>query len=515
MKLSPRKSFVAAVALGTFALVGGTGLTVSSAWLITMAAQHPPVLVLGVAIVMVRFFGIFRSVARYGERVISHEAIFAKLTALRVGLFSAFASQLREDGSKIAAKSKAAIDDVERAQEYHLRITLPGLYATFSGSVTIMIAAWIGQTLLFWVGLISLLFAVVIPIMVRRILDPLAIDIENHENKLAEEISSASHAQREAEVFGYLQDYQLQLTKSVRELQSLESKFHYRSSLLQALITLAIGAALVAVSISARNDSSLLPIHISMSIFLILIGFEGFTTWFPNLFIAGKNRRASMTVEELSHTSTSQRESNLHSSGHCIQAKQLQAYWDKPFLAPISFEVKEGETLLITGASGVGKSTLASAMLGFAHYRGSLSIGGVGIREIENLSHYISGSLQNSHIFNTTLRENLKIANADIEDSKLLEILRAFELDEISLDEQLGEYGRSLSGGEAKRLAVVRALLSPAPVIILDEPLEHLDHERAGRIEKAIRRYASGRTLIVITHAPWLQYSRKLRVERE
>jgi ABC-type transport system involved in cytochrome bd biosynthesis fused ATPase/permease subunit len=154
-------------------------------------------------------------------------------------------------------------------------------------------------------------------------------------------------------------------------------------------------------------------------------------------------------------------------------------------------------------------------MLGFAHYAGSLSIGGVEIREIENLNHYISGSLQNSHIFNTTLRENLKIANAVIDDNKLLEILRAFELEGISLDEQLGEFGRPLSGGEAKRLAVVRALLSPAPIIILDEPLEHLDHERAGRIEEAIRRYAAGRTLIVITHAPWLQYSRKLLLARE
>jgi ATP-binding cassette subfamily C protein CydC len=515
MKLSPQKSFVAAVALGTFAIVGGTGLTVSSAWLITMAAQHPPVLVLGVAIVMVRFFGIFRSVARYGERVISHEAIFAKLTALRVRLFSAFASQLRQDGSTIAAKSKAAIDDVERAQEYHLRITLPGLYATFSGSVTIMIAAWIGQTLLFWVGLISLLFAIVIPMMVRRALDPLATDIENRENVLAEEISSASHAQREAEVFGYLEDYQLQLTKSVKELQSLESKFHFRSSLLQALVTMAIGTGLVAVSLSARDDASLLPIHISMSIFLILIGFEGFTTWFPNLFIAGKNRRASMTVEELSRASVTHTVSNLHPSGHVIHAKQLQAYWDEPFLAPISFEVHEGETLLITGASGIGKSTLASAMLGFAHYRGSLSIGGVEIRQLDNLNHYISGSLQNSYIFNTTLRENLKIADEMVDDRKLQHVLSALELDEISLDELLGEFGRPLSGGEAKRFAVARALLSPAPIIILDEPLEHLDHERAKRIEKAIRELAASRTLIVITHAPWLQYSRKLTLERE
>lgn len=515
MKLSPRKSFIAAVALGTFAIVGGTGLTISSAWLITMAAQHPPVLVLGVAIVMVRFFGIFRSVARYGERVISHEAIFSKLTELRVKLFSVFASQLRNDGSTIAAKSKAAIDDVERAQEYHLRITLPGLYAIFAGSVTIMIAAWIGQTLLFWVGLVSLLFAFILPLLVRKALDPLAIEIENRENELAEEIGSASHAQREAEVFGYLETYRERLRKSVHELESLESKFHRRSSLLQALITTAIGSALIAVSLSARSDTSLLPIHISMSIFLILIGFEGFTTWFPNLFLAGKNRRAAMTVKELSQSVMTEPRYSAIPEGHHIKANHVQPYWDRPHLSPISFEVQEGETLVITGTSGVGKSTLASSLLGFAHYRGSLTIGGVEIHEIENLNLYISGSLQNSHIFNTTLRENLKIADETIDDTTLLVVTKALGLEDISLDEVLGEFGRPLSGGEAKRLAVARALLSPAPILILDEPLEHLDYERAGRIERAIIDLVAERTLIVITHTPWLQYSRKLVLERE
>ncbi len=515
MRLSERKTFIAAVALGTFAIVGGTGLTVSSAWLITMAAQHPPVLVLGVAIVLVRFFGIFRSVARYGERVISHEAIFAKLTALRVRLFSAFVSRIREDGLSIPERSKAAIDDVERAQEYHLRITLPGLYATFSGSVTILIAAWIGQTLLFWVGLISLLFAIGIPLLVRKFLDPISVEIENSENALAVEMSNAAHAQREAEVFGYLAVYQHQLETSVHKLKSLELKFHLLSSFLQALVTLAIGTGLVAVSLSARNDPSLLPIHISMSIFLILVGFEGFTSWFPNLFIAGKNRRASKTIEELSQSALISQVDSALPTGTSIQVKEIQAYWNKPILPPQSFEVLEGETLLITGASGVGKSTLAAAMLGFAHYRGSMTIGGAQIREIKDLSRYISGSLQNSYIFNTTLRENLKIADEKVEDSQVQELINALELDEISLDETIGEFGRPLSGGEAKRLAVARALLSPAPILILDEPLEHLDNERAGRIEKAITRLAAGRTLIVITHAPWLQYSRKLLLERE
>jgi ABC-type transport system involved in cytochrome bd biosynthesis fused ATPase/permease subunit len=174
MNLSTRKSFALAIALGAFALIGGTGLTVSSAWLITMASQHPPVLVLSVAIVMVRFFGIFRSVARYGERVISHDAIFKKLTSVRVQLFTAIASRIGTYSHSIAEESKAIVDDVERAQEFHLRVTLPGLYATFATITTIAIADWIGQFLFLWVAGLSLIFAIAIPLLVRRVLDPLA-----------------------------------------------------------------------------------------------------------------------------------------------------------------------------------------------------------------------------------------------------------------------------------------------------------------------------------------------------
>jgi ABC-type transport system involved in cytochrome bd biosynthesis fused ATPase/permease subunit len=464
---------------------------------------------------MVRFFGIFRSVARYGERVISHEAIFRKLTGVRVKLFSAVASKLRSNSTDIARQGKTIIDDVERAQEFHLRVTLPGYSALIAGLTTVFIALWIDPALLVWILPTVALFAVVIPLLVRKGLDPLASKIEDSENEFAAQISEASHAMVEAQVFGYSEQYRSQLFNQTNSLYHLERRNLIRTSLLQFLSIAGIGFALVGIALSLRLNEQTLPIHVSMAIFLALVGFESYTTWFPNLFPAGKNRRASQSVNRLAATQLEKLPSGNIPCSYELVASNANPYWDQEFLTPFDFTLSPGETLLITGASGTGKSTLAAALMGFAPYSGSLKIGGVEVRDIDQLSSFTTGTLQEGHIFNTTLRENLKIADGDAIDSRLKEILQGVELSDFSLDEILGEYGRTLSGGEAKRLSIARALLSKAPILILDEPLEHLDHERALRIQASIARIAAGKSLIVITHSPWLQYSRKLELARE
>ena len=515
MILSTRKSFAAAIALGSFALIGGTGLTVSSAWLITMAAQHPPILTLGVSIVMVRFFGIFRSVARYGERVISHEAIFRKLTGIRVEVFRAIASQLKSNARNIPQQSKAMIDDVERAQEFHLRVTLPGLSALVAGAVTVLLALWISQMILIWVVVATLIFALAIPYLVRRFLDPIAVAIEELENEFTEEISSAAHALVEAEVFGYADQYHLKKKKKIDSLAQLEKKNFLRTSLLQALTIATIGFTLVAVAITVYSQDELLPIQVSMAIFLVLVGFEGSSSWFPNLFPAGKNRRAAQSVDALTQVAIAPEPEERESAGSLLELKDVSPYWNERFLAPVSFAISPGESVVISGASGVGKSTLAAALFGLTQYEGEITLDGSALNSIANPAAQISGTLQHGHIFNTTLRENLKIANSEVTDDELQRIIHLLELELIPLDEVLGEFGRKLSGGEAKRLSVARALLSPAPILILDEPLEHLDHQRSQRIQRAISQECANRALIVITHSPWLQYSRKLTLARE
>jgi ABC-type transport system involved in cytochrome bd biosynthesis fused ATPase/permease subunit len=391
---------------------------------------------------------------------------------------------------------------------------LPQFAAALSGATTALLALWVNVSTFFWILPTTLIFSLLVPALTRLWIDPVTFALEDEENRFANEISSASHAQVEAEHFGYGLAYRKSLVVRAEELSATEGRYFTRISVLQVLVTLSMAMSLIGIAVSAINSEKLLPSQISMGIFLVLVGFEGYTSWFPSLFTAGKNRRAQKTVEDLlSSREDSQAPQEIHPRNFTVTCTQVSAYWNEQFLVPVTFAVAPGETLLITGPSGVGKSTLASALFGFAQYSGEIEVGGVDLAQLPD--GVIAGTLQRGHIFNTTLRENLKLANEGATDDELLELLKMMELDSISLDEVLGEFGRALSGGEAKRLSITRALTSKAPIVILDEPLEHLDSGLAGRIQSAINRLCLDKTLIVITHAPWLQYSRKVELTRE
>ena len=126
--------------------------------------------------------------------------------------------------------------------------------------------------------------------------------------------------------------------------------------------------------------------------------------------------------------------------------------------------------------------------------------------------------LFNSHMWDgsaVSMPENMKIANPEASDLEIQRILSLLELNAISLDEVIGEFGRPLSGGEAKRVGVARALLSQAPICLLDEPTEHLDHNLAQRLETRITEECRNRSLIVITHSGWSKSTRTVTIERE
>ena len=506
---------IASYLLGAFAFIGGIGLTVSSGWLITMAAQHPPILTLSVAIVAVRFFGISRSVSRYAERVVSHRAVFDRLTSLRVALYKKIALSSIKFIQEFSTTSavKTLVDDVERAQEYQLRVVLPRVAAVIALLTGALLGLWVNFSSIYITGPALILTLAIYPRLILRNCERAAKEIESLENSYTNAIEVSTYGVTEAQIYGYLPELQAHSENLATEISEAEAKLIIKTLRISFLTAITIGASLISLVYLASNlriSQEIPAVQVAMLVFLPLVLFEAITAWYPNLFTAGKLTASAESVRNLAAETVHVSEATtMISEISELTAKNMQVSWNLEFMQPISFTAKRGELVVIRGRSGSGKSTLAMGLLGLLPYRGSFSTAGVELKSCSNLSDRIVGTVQKSHIFNTTLRENLKIAAPDCTDEQLVKALNVVELTELltelanGLDTQLGEFGRPLSGGEAKRLSVARALLSSADVVILDEPTEHLDGELAGRVELAIRNFLSDRILIVITHTGW------------
>jgi len=179
---------------------------------------------------------------------------------------------------------------------------------------------------------------------------------------------------------------------------------------------------------------------------------------------------------------------------------------------PVSITASAGDRVLIEGPSGVGKSTLASALVGFLHYSGSIQIDGRELRSLPLAVRRATVMLieQRPHLFDTTIRHNLSFAAPSASDERLLEVLEQVGLADWveqrgGLDTPVGEAGALVSGGQAQRIALARAFLAEAPIIILDEPTANVDRAVADRLmEDLLTSVGRGsqQIALVISHVP-------------
>ena len=196
--------------------------------------------------------------------------------------------------------------------------------------------------------------------------------------------------------------------------------------------------------------------------------------------------------------------------GGAIRAKGVNYdYGRGPVLHGVSFNVAEGERAAIVGRSGAGKSTLLSLLRGSLQLQtGSLQISGHDLAaltpaEIRSLAATVS---QSTWLFTGTIADNLRIANPDASTEQMWDALTKAQLaDEIramplGLDSPVGERGSLISGGQAQRLSLARALLSNRKVLFLDEPTSQVDHESEARIIKALAELGRDLTIVMVTH---------------
>ncbi len=203
----------------------------------------------------------------------------------------------------------------------------------------------------------------------------------------------------------------------------------------------------------------------------------------------------------------------VNANGVMVAFDDVGFTWDPargPALEHVSFTVPAGETLVMAGASGAGKSTIMELLLGFiTPQTGRVLFNGAPLESIvpDALSRVVSWIGQKPVLFAGSLRDNILFAKPDANEAELANALRSAAVDEFlpslpdGLDTQIGEGGFGLSGGQAQRIAIARAYLKNAPVLLLDEPTAHLDPATEKSVFESLQRLAVGRTVILATHS--------------
>lgn len=496
--------------LGGLSLTMAVGLLGSSAWLIAMASTQPPILVLEVAIVSVRFFGLSRGLFRYGERVLSHNEILKAQTHLQVLVYRGIERAIPFHTRKSSDFYSALIRDVELIQDRWLRIYIPWISAGIAGFAGLAAIYYLSHSAGVIIGILLLIALFVLPALSQLLASRESQKSYLDEIQIIENVAGVSRGFLEARIYGYSDQLAKSLHSIELSLANSEKRIDKGSGIGSALNILLTGSAVCTGFVIAVHDSligMLGAVNIATLTLLPLMIFDG-VGQLPSAFaLLGRIKKAENNVLSLTSNGSDEIISAKVPLQFDIELRNVRARWQTERLRhqPISTVIKPGMPLLIGGESGVGKSSLALSLIGLIPHEGEITIGGIPITEID-CPQYVTLSMQNDHLFNSSIRENIRIGNPTASDEDISTLLELLELDTLvnslpdKLDTLIGTYGVNFSGGEKQRLRLARALIRQTPIVILDEPFEFLEKEQAERIAQNVFTLLREKTLLVISH---------------
>ncbi|PJJ56392.1 ATP-binding cassette subfamily C protein CydC [Mumia flava] len=522
MSRTARGRLAGGTVLGVLASLASIGLLLTSGWLISRAAQHPPVLYLMVAIVAVRAFGIARAALRYAERLATHDGALRVGTDLRVAVYrrlerlapSTLAAGRR--GDRVAR----IVGDVDAVGDLLVRVFVPRIVTAVSAGVVVGLVLVIlpaGGVLL---GACVVLGWLLAETGVRFGGRTASAATTGLRGVLAAEVAESVRAAREIAAYGASATYAGRIASASSGLAHAERRTAFLDGAGTLAIRFAMTLALVGIAslgVAAVAAGDLDPVLLAVVVLAPLALLEPLEA-VPG--IVAQEQRSTLSRRRLLELSA-QRDEALRDpqdpvaprSSVALHVRDLRLGWGEApdLVAGFDLDLDEGATVLVTGPSGAGKSTLAAALLRLAAPRGgSITIGGVETSTMTgaDVRARIGLLRQDEHVFDTSVRENLRIADPDADDERLLIALRGAGLGPLldrlpdGLETEVGENGRRLSGGERQRLGLARLLLADHRVLVLDEPTEHLDPSAADRLVDDLLALAPARSLLVLSHDP-------------
>jgi thiol reductant ABC exporter CydD subunit/thiol reductant ABC exporter CydC subunit len=496
------RPLVRGVLLGAAALLAGVALTATSGWLIAEASQQPPILTLTVAVVGVRAFGLARAVLRYLERLATHDAAFRVATTLRVGLWNALVrlGPVRSRDLGGGEGQRRLVDDVDTVRDLLPRVVTPPAIAAvvLAGAVAVQVAVLPSAGLALAAAV--LLGGLLAPTLALRLERRTTTALADGRRAVAGRVLALFDNAAELIAFGAHRSRRAELAAADADLARAARRQATGAGAADAVIAATTGlAALAATALAARAvaagdlDPVLAPVLALVPLALAeVLALLPPAAQHHDTLRAARTRLADCHERSVSSPERDARRT-VHDGG-AVVVTRADIGWPQgqPVLRNVDLRIEPGNTAAVVGPSGAGKSTLVAALLGFlAPTTGELRVPGT-----------VAWAPQEPQLVSTTVAENLRLADPHAGDERLREVLRLACLPDLDLGTVLGSAGAGLSGGQAQRLALARALLAApgADLVLLDEPTAHLDEPTARLLRDNLRRELRGKTVVHVTH---------------
>jgi ATP-binding cassette subfamily C protein CydC len=510
------------VVLAIVTLLASIGLLTLSGWFLSASA------VVGVAGVYsfnymlpaagVRGSAIIRTAGRYFERLVSHDATFRVLQHLRVFTFSKLlplspAGLARFRQGELLNRMVA---DVDTLDHLYLRVISPLVGALVVILVVTFGLSFLDGTLALTLGGIMLLTLFLLPPLFYRAGKPTGEQLTHLRGRYRQQLTSWLQGQAELTIFNASTRYREQMEQTEVNWHDAQRRQSELTALSQALMLLIGGLAVIAMlwlAAGGVGSNSQPGALIALFVFCALAAFEALapvTGAFQHLGqVIASALRLTQIIEQKPEVTFPQTKAAVPTQVALRFENVTFSYPEQAqaALSDIALQVNAGEHIAILGRTGCGKSTLLQLITrAWDPQQGAILLNERPLSNLDEptLRRTMSVVPQRVHLFSATLRDNLLLARPDASDAELSAVLEQTGLSKLledsGLNSWLGEGGRQLSGGELRRLAIARALLHDAPLMLLDEPTEGLDATTESQILDLLAELMRDKTVLMVTH---------------
>ncbi len=509
--LKERKAVLLSIVLGAVGGITAVGLFAMSGFIISEAALKPPLYFILLLAACLKLFGFVKSVSRYFERIISHEATLTILNNLRMNFYD----HLERLAPRIFTKYRSGdllariVGDVETLQNFFLRVFYPPIVTAIVFLTTILFTMFYSGWIAFVILISLVLTTVIIPPLLMNSHAKVGMAKLKKRGELSTEATEFLYGYRDLALSHKLHEQAEELmaiSDDYAEEQAREGRMIIRDQAINAFIAMLTVAGVLILGSYFVTTGQLNGLFLAM---LVLMTLTVFDFAIPMALVPTFKKESEQAMARLEEVVTEPlwKESDV---GTLVKKQPFSLamqevsfnYADTATLKDINFVVPQGTRAAIVGPSGSGKSTIMQLLLDmYSVEKGIIRIAGQPLEEIksEDLWSKVTVLLQQNHFFYGTVRENLIIAKRDATDDELREVLDEMELD-FDLDQHVDEKGENLSGGEKQRLALARMWLKDTSVWLLDEPFSALDPSTARRLHEKLMKKTVGKTVLLVSH---------------